>query len=270
MKRPLIVLSLLALTAISLLLPLQASARADIGVAITIAPPPLRHEPVPPSRIGYAWVPGFWNWDGRGHAWISGHWEIARPGYVYERSDWVRDGKMWRLRHGGWRNGGSYNGGGYNSVQVIPAPPPPRWERSPHPRHGYIWSPGHWEWQGNRHAWVTGIWIEARPGYAYAAPNWIERNGRWEMQQGHWRRHDRDHDGIPDRFDRDRDNDGIRDRNDRDHGRGSERRDSDRDGVPDRADRDRDGDGVPNYADRDRDGDGVPNRVDRRPDNPRR
>jgi hypothetical protein len=251
MKRPLIALSLLALTAVTLVLPLQASARADIGVAISIAPPPLRHEPIPPSRAGYAWVPGYWNWDGRGHAWVSGHWEIARPGYVYERSDWVRDGNMWRLRQGGWRNGN-----GYSTVQMIPAPPPPRWERTPRPRHGYIWSPGHWEWQGNRHAWVTGIWIEARPGYAYAAPSWIQRDGHWEMQQGHWRRHDRDHDGIPDRYDR---NDGRGDR-----------RDSDRDGVPDRVDRDRDGDGVPNRVDRDRDGDGVPNRVDRRPDNPRR
>ncbi len=239
MKRPVIALALLALTAIALFLPLGASAHVDVGVAISIAPPPLRAEPLPPSRVGYAWVPGFWNWDGRRHAWISGHWEIARPGYFYERAEWRREGDMWRFYEGGWRSNAVYT-----QVEVIPAPPPPRWERTPAPRPGYVWAPGHWEWQGNRHAWVTGIWIEARPGYVYSAPNWIERNGRWEMEPGHWRSHDRDHDGIPDRYDRHDD-------------RRSARRDSDHDGIP-------------NRYDRDRDGDGVPNNRDRHPDNPRR
>lgn len=259
MKRRLHALSLLSLLVLSAtaLLPLQANARADIGVAITVAPPPLRYEPMPPSRVGYAWVPGFWNWDGRGHVWISGHWEVARPGYVYQRSEWQREGNAWRLREGGWQNHGDRN-----YVQVITAPPPPRWERTPHPRPGYIWSPGYWAWQGNRHEWVTGVWIEARPGFVYSAPNWIQRDGRWEMEQGHWRSHDRDRDGIPDRYDRDN---------------RTARHDQDRDGIPDRYDRDdrsarhdQDRDGVSDRYDRDRDGDGVPNRVDRRPDNPRR
>ena len=29
----------------------------------------------------------------------------------------------------------------------------------PAPRAGYIWSPGHWEWNGRRHVWVAGRWI---------------------------------------------------------------------------------------------------------------
>jgi len=29
----------------------------------------------------------------------------------------------------------------------------------PAPREGYIWSPGHWEWNGRRHVWVAGHWI---------------------------------------------------------------------------------------------------------------
>ena len=48
------------------------------------------------------------------------------------------------------------------------------------------------------------------------------------------------------------------------------RHDRDRDGIPDRFDRDRDNDGVPNRFDRDRDNDGVPNRYDARPNNPYR
>jgi hypothetical protein len=236
MKRYLIpsLLSLLVLSSTALL-PLAAN--AQVGVSISVAPPPLRYEAIPPARSGYAWVPGFWNWDGRGHVWVSGHYEINRPGYVYQRSEWRRDGNGWRLAMGGWQNNG-----GYSQVQMIPAPPAPRWERTPHARRGYIWSPGHWAWQGNRHEWVTGVWIAERPGYVYTAPSWSQRDGRWEMDQGQWRRHDRDHDGIPDRYDRNNN---------------SARRDQDRDGVPDRFDKDRDGDGIPNGA-------------DRRPDNARR
>ncbi|KKB64517.1 hypothetical protein WM40_05535 [Robbsia andropogonis] len=38
------------------------------------APPPLRVEVVPPPRVGYAWVRGHWQWDGRAYAWVPGHW----------------------------------------------------------------------------------------------------------------------------------------------------------------------------------------------------
>ncbi len=116
--------------------------------------------------------------------------------------------------------------------QVIPAPPPPRREAVPRPRRGQVWEEGHWDWRGNRHVWVAGHWVKARPGYVYRQPTWQEREGRWEMRRGGW---DRDGDGVPNRYDRDRD-----------------------------------GDGVANRNDRDRDGDGVSNRRDSNPDNPRR
>jgi hypothetical protein len=86
-------------------------------------------------------------------------------------------------------------------VQFAPSPPPPpRFERVPHPRRGYVWVPGYWQWRGHHHVWVPGTWIVARPGYAYGNPRWIERDGRWYFERGRWR--DRDRDGIPDRFDR--------------------------------------------------------------------
>ena len=115
------------------------------------------------------------------------------------------------------------------------APPAPRYEVVPAPRPGYVWAPGYWNWQHNRHVWVAGSWARARPGYVYAQPAWVDRGGRWELQRGGWNRHDRDHDGVRDSHDHDRDNDGVR--NNRDH---------------------------------DRDGDGVRNNRDSRPDNPRR
>src|SRR3954452_17108976 len=71
-------------------------------------------------------------------------------------------------------------------VYVQVAPPPMRTEVIPAPRHGHVWVPGYWEWRGHRHVWIPGTWVVARPGYAYVAPMWIERNGRWYLERGRW------------------------------------------------------------------------------------
>ncbi len=83
-------------------------------------------------------------------------------------------------------------------VFVNTAPPPPRQERVPAARRGYVWAPGFWNWQGRRHVWVNGHWERERRGYAYRPHEWIERDGRWQMRRGGW---DRDGDGVPDRRD---------------------------------------------------------------------
>ncbi|MDB5730739.1 MAG: putative signal peptide protein, partial [Variovorax sp.] len=94
---------------------------------------------------------------------------------------------------------------GYVYVQQM-APPPPRFERMPPPRQGYVWVPGHHVWRGDRYIWARGTWIRARPGYAYRVPQWREHEGRWEYRRGDWERgHDRDRNRVPDRFDHRRD-----------------------------------------------------------------
>eukprot|EP01034_Spumella_vulgaris_P035213 gene35213-43412_t len=93
------------------------------------------------------------------------------------------------------------------------APPPLRYESLPPPRHGYVWAPGFWNWNGHRHVWVAGHWLRERPGYYYTQPQWIQSNGHWVRHEGRWDRRgrgDMDRDGIPNRYDRDRDGDGIR------------------------------------------------------------
>lgn len=86
-------------------------------------------------------------------------------------------------------------------VYVEVAPPPPRVEHMPPPRHGHAWVSGHWEWRRHGYRWVPGHWVAARPGYRYHGPEWVARDGRWYMERGRWER-DRDHDGVPNRFDR--------------------------------------------------------------------
>lgn len=91
-----------------------------------------------------------------------------------------------------------------NYVRV--APPPPREEVAPTPRHGHVWVEGHWEWRHGHHRWVSGHWIRERHGYHYKQPTWTERDGGWHMERGGWRRGDRDGDGVPNRLDRAPDN----------------------------------------------------------------
>ena len=129
-------------------------------------------------------------------------------------------------------------------------PPAARYERVPEPRNGYVWAPGHWQWNGNRnnHVWVAGAWQRTRPGYAYHAPQWVERNGRWHYQVSRW----------------DRDGDGIRNNRDSTPDGAGSRKDRDGDGIPNNRDRTPDGANRP----RDRDRDGVPDNRDNWPNNP--
>lgn len=82
------------------------------------------------------------------------------------------------------------------------APPPPRAESTPLPRGGQVWIPGHWELRNRHHHWVAGTWVRERHGYHYNQPAWVERDGRWYMERGRWRRGDHDADGVPNRRDR--------------------------------------------------------------------
>jgi hypothetical protein len=87
-------------------------------------------------------------------------------------------------------------------IVVQTAPPAPRDEVVPPPRHGYVWVPGYWDWRHNRHVWVAGTWVRERHGYVYHQPEWRERDGHWEMVRGSWGRRDDDRDGVPNRADR--------------------------------------------------------------------
>ena len=78
-------------------------------------------------------------------------------------------------------------------------PPAVRYEVVPAPRSGYVWSGGHWQYDGSQHVWADGSWQDSRPGYIYYQPRWVENNGRWGYQSSRW---DRDGDGVPNRDDR--------------------------------------------------------------------
>lgn len=79
--------------------PVQA--HAVVGVAIGVAPPPLRVERTG-MRAGYIWAPGYWRWNGVRHVWVGGTWVVARPGWRYVGAGWVRVGPEWHFHRGHW------------------------------------------------------------------------------------------------------------------------------------------------------------------------
>jgi len=101
------------------------------------------------------------------------------------------------------------------SIYVDIAPPAPRYEAVPAPRPGYVWIPGFWDWRGHRHVRTKGHWEHERAGYAWVPNRWEQRDGRWTLEHGRWERErvaenrahgDRDHDGVPNRYDNHPDN----------------------------------------------------------------
>ena len=97
------------------------------------------------------------------------------------------------------------------TIIIREAPPPMREERMPeHHRHGMEWAPGHWAWRHGQYVWMEGHWMRERRGHHWVAERWERRGDRWVMMPGHWERghemggpglRDRDHDGVPNRFD---------------------------------------------------------------------
>jgi hypothetical protein len=70
---------------------------------------------------------------------------------------------------------------------VAPQPPPVEVvEVEPAQRQGYIWSHGHWYWNGHAYVAVRGHWEVIRPGYRYVHPHWERANDGWHFHVGAW------------------------------------------------------------------------------------
>lgn len=84
----------------SLSVPVEA--RTNVDIIVDVAPPPARVEVVPAARVGYVWVPGFWEWRGHHHVWVSGRWVRERRGYLYAPARWEEVNGRWIYRPGVW------------------------------------------------------------------------------------------------------------------------------------------------------------------------
>jgi YXWGXW repeat-containing protein len=69
------------------------SARASIGIVVTIAPEPLPVyvQPICPGP-GFIWAPGYWAWGPDGYFWVPGTWVFAPfPGALWTPGYWAWD-----------------------------------------------------------------------------------------------------------------------------------------------------------------------------------
>jgi hypothetical protein len=65
-------------------------------------------------------------------------------------------------------------------------PPVPRIEHQPPPRDGYVWAPGHWEWNGRFFNWISGSWIQERRKSQWMADHWEQIGNQWHYVRGYW------------------------------------------------------------------------------------
>jgi hypothetical protein len=77
---------------------------------------------------------------------------------------------------------------GATEIVTDTAPPPDRVEHAPPPRDGYVWGPGHWEWNGRSYRWVSGTWITERRAAHWVADRWEQEGTHWRYIAGHWER----------------------------------------------------------------------------------
>src|ERR1700723_2404520 len=83
---------------------LSSASFAQIGVAITIAPPelPVYEQPVCPGD-GYIWTPGYWAWGDDGYFWVSGTWvEAPEAGFFWTPGYWGWGGSSFVWYDGYW------------------------------------------------------------------------------------------------------------------------------------------------------------------------
>jgi hypothetical protein len=76
-----------------------------------------------------------------------------------------------------------------SSLEVMQAPPPPQAEvQTPAPSPTQVWVPGFWQWNGSRHVWSAGHWMEPpQAGMTWEAPRWENQAGRYSFIEGRWR-----------------------------------------------------------------------------------
>jgi WXXGXW repeat (2 copies) len=95
---------------------LQSTALAALMVAASLAarpvlaadilsdapPPAPRVEHEPPHRDGFAWAPGYWEWNGRFFHWVSGTWILERRNRHWVADHWDPIGNQWQYVRGHW------------------------------------------------------------------------------------------------------------------------------------------------------------------------
>jgi WXXGXW repeat (2 copies) len=113
------------LLAVALVFGVSTASPAYVGIAVSVAPPPLPVYAQPPiPGPGYIWTPGYWAWGSHGYYWVPGTWVLPpAAGLLWTPGYWgsgvgrfVFHAGYWGPRvgfYGGINYGFGYFGAGY-------------------------------------------------------------------------------------------------------------------------------------------------------------
>jgi hypothetical protein len=76
------------------------------ATVVNEVPPAPQHQPVPPApgpAYAYAWIPGYWAWQGH-WVWTSGAWvPLPHPHLRWVAGHWVKWGERYKWIPGKWQ-----------------------------------------------------------------------------------------------------------------------------------------------------------------------
>jgi hypothetical protein len=108
-----IVLTIRSLLFALAILTMSTVSLAQVGIVITIAPPPLPvyEQPLCPDE-GYLWTPGYWAYDADDYYWVPGTWVLApEPGLLWTPGYWGWGGDSFIFYEGYWAPHVGFYGG---------------------------------------------------------------------------------------------------------------------------------------------------------------
>src|SRR5262245_62020501 len=118
----------------------QTQASVTVGAPnpyyVSSMPPQPLYETMSPSPgYGYAWLDGYWHWNGYEWVWISGRWERQQDGYVYIQPYYDYSGGAYVYTPGYWQQRdqapASWNVGDHRDGRPTTYAPRPGWHGNP-------------------------------------------------------------------------------------------------------------------------------------------
>ena len=190
------------------------------GMVAPIEPPPNIRETPPDQRPRgeqFAWVPGYWAWDGDRdtYIWVSACWRAAPPNTYWVPGYWspvtgtreVRRGSGWEVVVGGVVNvrigggraspaevvgwewvAGFWSPADVEEIEYLPAPPSPAdlEPPGPPPSADRTWVPGCWYWQDGRYVRRPGYWLQPRADWIWVPSYYAWTPRGYVFCRGHW------------------------------------------------------------------------------------
>ena len=157
------------------------------GPVVPKEPPPPVEELPPdqrPEGANVQWIPGYWAWDDtrEDFLWVSGLWRDIPPGRQWVPGYWGEGDGGYRWIPGAWTSTVQQD------VQYYPVPPASleAGPSAPPPSANSVWSPGYWDWQGDRFVWRSGFWVSFQPDWVWIPAHYVWTPNGCLFVDGYW------------------------------------------------------------------------------------